>query len=251
MTQIVHSIQVAPRVQAGWVLSLIGGLALMLIWPVDSQAARLTRFLTSEDLAGRLVLDQNGQPVQLPTADDRHPEVAKGSTAAYLAIPLYGGEHLPTSIPTLDTGAQQGENPVGPLNFDTLVKSDLNATLARSKLAIVETTTQNYLVEFLPGRGHSTLSLDKALNSASSAVNGLSSLLNSNPLTKLSQSGMSELDKLLHISSKTSTSAPSLNLQAQVLNSDGMPAVVPEPTTWTVFAGLIAALGMYQRRRLV
>ena len=222
----------------------------MLAWPGPSQAARLTRFLTSDDLAGRIVLDQNGQTIQLPTADDRHPEVAKGSTPTYLAIPLHGGEHLPASIPTLETGSQQGENPVGPLNFDSLVKTNLDATLAKSKLAIVDTSTQNYLVEFLPRREHSTLSLDKALGSASNAVNGLSNLLNSNPLSKLSQSGMSELDKFLHISSKTSTSTPSLNLEAQVLNSDGMPAAVPEPGTWMIFAGLIAALShLYQRRR--
>ncbi len=122
---------------------------------------------------GRLVLDQNGQQIQLPTASDRHPELAKGSTPTYLAIPLNGGEHLPASIPTLETGSQQGENPVGPLNFDALVKANLNTTLGMSRLAVVDTPSQNYLVEFLPRRAHSGFK-DKVAATASNTVNELS-----------------------------------------------------------------------------
>jgi hypothetical protein len=210
--------------------------------PSPCEGARLSRFLTSQDLADRLILDQNGQPVQVPTVDDRHPELAKGSTPTYLAIPLQGGEHLPASIPTLDTGSQQGENPVGPLNFDSLVKTNLDAILAKSRLAIVDTSTQNYLVEFLPRRALSSLSVEKTAGGATNPVNALSNLLltGSNQLAKLNQSGMNELEKLLHISSKTSTLTPSLNLEAQVFNGDVMPAAIPEPAAWILFAGLIA-----------
>jgi hypothetical protein len=204
----------------------------------SSEAAKLSHYLTSEDLAGRIVLDQNGQQIQLPTARDRHPELAKGSVPTYLAIPLYGREHLSGTIPKIDTGSQLGENPVGPLSFDSLVKANLDATLAKTRLAIVDTSTQNYLVDFLPRRSRSGLSLDKAGN----VVSELSNLLTtgSNQLSKLTQGGTNELEKLLHISTKTSPLIPSLNLEAQVLNGEIVPAAVPEPATWVVFMGLIA-----------
>jgi hypothetical protein len=250
MTQIDRYIHAAPHSRCGRALSLMAAIVLSLAWPIPSQAAKLTRFLTAEDLAGRIVLDQNGQQVQRPSDDDQHPERTKESTPTYLAIPLYGGEHLPVSIPTLEIGSQQGENPVGPLNFDSLVKTNLDATLATSGLAVVDTSTQNYLVEFLPRPEHSTLTLEKAVSTAGNTVDELSNLLNSNPLTKLSQSSTNELEKFLHISSKTSTLTPSLNLEAQVLSDDGMPAAIPEPSTWLLFAGLIAGTAALRRGRL-
>ena len=212
----------------------------------SSEAAKLSHYLTSEDVAGRMVLDENGQQIQLPSAGDRHPELAKGSIPTYLAIPLYGGEHLSGTIPTIDTASQLGENPVGPLNFDSLVKTNLDATLAQTRLAIVNTSTQNYLVEFLPRRTRSGLSLDKAGN----PVTELSNLLGtgSNQLNKLTQGGMNELDKFLHISSKTFPLTPSLNLEAQVLNGEIVPAAVPEPASWVLFMGLIAGTAIFSRR---
>ena len=215
----------------GMAVSLMLGLSFSLTLASDLKAAKLGRFLTAQDVAGRMVLDQNGQQIQLPTAADRHPELAKGSMPTYLAIPLNGGEHLPASIPTLETGSQQGENPVGPLNFDAVVKSNLDSVLSTSRLAVVDTSTQNYLVEFLPGRAHSASSLEKAAGTASDTVNELSHLLNtgSAPFTKLTQSGMNDLEKFLHISSKTSALTPSLNLEAQVLGGHVLPAALPEP----------------------
>ena len=176
--------------------------------------------------------------------------MAKGSTPTYLAIPLYRGEHLPTSIPTLDTGSQQGENPVGPLNFDVLVKSNLDSALTTSRLAVVDTPTQNYLVGFLPRRAHSGSSLNTAVGAATNTVNELSHLLNtgSAPFTKLTQSGMNDLEKFLHISSKTPTLTPNLNLEAQVLNGRVLPAALPEPSTWMVFTGLIAGAAVLRKR---
>ena len=213
-----------------------------LAWPTSSDAAKLTHYLTSEDLAGRIVLDQNGNQISLSTPHDRHPALAKGSIPTYLAIPLNGGEHLPVSIPTLATGPQPAENPVGPLNFDSLVKTNLDATLAATRLAIVDTSSRNYLVEFLPRRAHSVSSLQKAAGTAGNAVNNLTNLLDTgqNQLNKLTESGMSNLEKFLHISSKTTALTPSLNLEAQVLNGDAVPATVPEPGTWVLFMGLLA-----------
>jgi hypothetical protein len=210
------------------------------------EAAKLSHYLTSEDLAGRIVLDQNGQQIQLSSAKHRHPELAKGSVPTYLAIPLHGGEHLPGTIPMIDTGSQSGETPVGPLSFDSLVKTSLDATLAQTRLAIVDTSTQNYLVEFLPRRSRSGPRLDNAGNPVSELSNLLTA--GSNQLDKLTQGGMNELDKLLHISTKTSPLIPSLNLEAQVLNSTVMPAAVPEPATWVLFMGLIVSTVVFSKR---
>ena len=232
----------------GLAISLMMGLGLT--WPSPSEAAKLNRFLTAQDVAGRLVVDQIGEQVQLPTAVDRHPKLAKGATPTYLAIPLHGGEHLPASIQTIITGPQQGENPVGPLKFDTLVKSNLDTALSTSRLAVVDTPSQNYLVEFLPRRAQSGSNLNKAAGTASTAVNELSHLLNagSDQFTKLTQSGMNDLEKFLHISSKTSTLKPSLNLEAQVLDGNVMPAAIPEPNTWIVFATLISGAITLRKR---
>ena len=52
---------------------LIVGCAVGLSWPASSFAAKLDTFLTPKDLDGRLVLNQNGQQLTLPTAGDRHP----------------------------------------------------------------------------------------------------------------------------------------------------------------------------------
>ena len=188
------------------------------------------------------MLDQNGQQLTLPTADDRHPTLPNGSMPTYLAIPLIGGEHLPSSLPTLDFASQQGETTVGPLDFDALIKAKLDTTLDASRLAIVDTPTRNYLVEFLPGPVRSSSGKQKAGGSTSNPVNELTHLLNngSNQFNKWTQSGMNELERLLKInSSKASSSKPSLNLEAQLVGSP-LATPIPEPSTWLVFAGLIA-----------
>jgi hypothetical protein len=251
MIRIGRRIGFSVRNEFGLVMILLLGIGFGLTWPSMSQAAKVSRFLTVQDVAGRLVLDQNGQQIQLPTKGDQHPELAKGTTPTYLAIPLHGGEHLPGSIQTLITGSQQGESPVGPLNLDSLVKSNLDPALSTSRLAIVDTPTQNYLVAFLPRRAQSVSNLDKAAGTASTTVSELSHLLNagSAQFTKLTQSGMNDLEKFLHISSKTSTLKPSLNLEAQVLNGDVMPAAIPEPSTWIVFAALITGAAILRKRQ--
>jgi hypothetical protein len=250
MTRIGRRIGAPSYFGSGSALSWICYMGIALAWHSPCQAAKLSKFLTSEDVAGRMVLDQNGEPISLPTASDRHPKIASGSTPTYLAIPLHGGEHIPATVPTLLSGVQQGENAVGPLNFGPIFKANLDATLATSKLATVDTPSQNYLVESLPPRAHAGSVLTKAAGSTASTVNELSQLLNtsSSRLTKLTQSGMTDLEKFLHISSKTSASAPKLNLEAQELNGEVLPAAIPEPSTWTVFAVLAAGGAALQRR---
>ena len=219
-------------------------------WPAASAAAKLDSFLTSKDLDGRLVLDQDGQQLTLPTASDRHPTLPNDSTPTYLAIPLNGGEHLPSSLPTIDSATQQGATAIGPLNFDPQIKAALDTTLDASRLAVVDTPSRNYLVEFLPSRVRSTSATLKAGGTASNPVNELTHLLNtgSNQFSKWTQSGMNELERLLNISnSKLSSSKPSLNLEAQLVGSP-LPSPIPEPSSWLVFAGLIAgAAGLKSR----
>jgi PEP-CTERM motif len=215
-----------------------------------SEAAKLNRYLTSEDVAGRMILDQKGEQIPLPTAGDRHPAHSSGSIPTYLAIPLKGGEQLPGSIPTLDTGSQPGQQPAGPLNFDSVVKANLDAMLSTSRLAVVDASTGNYLVEFLPVRGHS--SSQNAVGGAGSTFSDLVNLLGTpqKQINKLTAGDMSELDKLLHISSKSSTLIPSLNLEAQVLGAEVLPAAAPEPSTWLLFLGFAAGACILRRRRL-
>ena len=243
MTRTGRRISFSLRRAPGLAMPMILGLGLAWMWPYSRRGGKTQPVSHRPRRCRATVLDQNGQPIQLPTAADRHPELAKGSTPTYLAIPLHGGEHLPASIPTIETGSQQGENPVGPLNFDALVKANLNATLAKSRLAVVDTPSQNYLVEYMPRRKNSA-------STSTGTVSELSHLLNtgSTQLTKLTQNGMNDLEKFLHISSKTSSSTPILNLQAQVLAGDVLPPPIPEPSTWLMFATLIAGGAWHQWR---
>jgi hypothetical protein len=223
---------------------LIVGGALGWTWPANSQAAKLDRYITSEDLSGRVVLDQTGQELTLPSAQNRNPTLPNGSSPTYLAIPLDGGEHLPSSLPILNDSAQPGTATVGPLEFDAILKAKLDTILDASKLAIVDTPSRNYLVEFLPGRVRSILGKQLPDGSTSNPVNDLTHLLStgSNQLNKWTQSGMSELERFLKInSSKSSSPKLSLNLEAQLVGSP-LAAPIPEPSTWLVFAGLIAGV---------
>jgi hypothetical protein len=209
-------------------------------------AAPLRRFLTHEDVAGRMLLDQNGQQIELPTAGHPHAQLPSGSIPTYLAIPLDGGEHLPGRIPTLNTGSQQGDTIVGPLNFDPAVKVSLDSMLSSSRLAVVYTPSRNYLVELLPRRS----------TTATNPVSELSHLLSTGSAqwANLAKGSLNELEKLLNINTppaiKVPAANPALNLEAQVLGSP-LPAPIPEPSTWMVAASLIVgsvAMGRHMRR---
>jgi hypothetical protein len=246
VTRIVGRIPIPLHLASGFALSLMLGLALGLAWPSHSEAAKLSRYLTSEDLAGRVLLDQNGQQLQLSTTGHHHLVIPDGSTPTYMAIPLSGGEHLPGSIPNIVAVSAPGEATVGPLNVDTQLKAALNTDLETSRLAIVETSARKYLVEFLPGAARAGAAT--GTNAASNLAHLLST--GSTQLSKLTQTGTNELDKLLNISgSNKSTSKPSLNLEAQELGS-ALPPPIPEPSAWLVFAGLALATAGLRRRML-
>lgn len=245
------------------VLVLVAGL----IIPSRSEAAKLSQYLTAKDLSRPLLLDQNGTQLQLPSPSHPHPSVPQGSTPTYLALPLYGGEHLPVATATIDAGAQAGKNGIGPLDLNSVVVAELNAALSSSGFALVDAPGQNYLVEYLPHIARSHKAGDSTSSSATdqTTTSTLSKLLTLHQWSTWADSGFTDLKKLLNIStssssssSKNSTSKPSLNLEAQILGPDNqmsgsgsvLPAAIPEPSGWMIFALLLGACGLsYGMRR--
>jgi hypothetical protein len=266
----------------GFLILLILALALGLAVPSRSEAARLSQFLTREDLSRPLLLDQNGKQLQLPSPSHPHPSLTQGSTPTYLALALHGGEHLPVATPTIDAGGQAGTSGIGPLDLSSLVKGELNAALDSSGLALVDTSKHNYLVEYLPhivqshrgtAGGSETMATSSSTTgqkTTNSSTNTFSKLLSANQWDKWSKSGLSDLKKLLNINSSSSssnsqsghsTSNQGIKIQAQVLGSadqssgpgpQPLPSPIPEPSGWMVFTLLLgtAALGRGMRQRL-
>ncbi len=196
------------------------------------------------------------------------------STAASICL-----SGLPRSLP----GSQAGETTVGPLDFDSTIKANLTAALAASAtgMAVVDTPKQNYLVEYLPryaqtlsgtttpsqtnnrvqtwlatvaaGVGNTMTTAQLTKSSSNSSADELSRLLNtgSSTLTDWTNKGITELEKVLDInSSKATATKPSLNLEAQVIESpQPLPSPIPEPSTWLIFSLLLGAAGLRQRLR--
>jgi hypothetical protein len=247
-----------PELAISWMLGL--GLSFGLTMPAHCQAAKLSTYVTAKDLSQAELLDQNGRQLPLGSLQQSHAVLSSGSTPTYIAVPLYGGEHLPGDITTLVAGSPAGGTTVvGPLDFDTTLKANLDAALAASAsgVAVVDTPKQNYLVEDLPRYARSLSGSTTAIHStkapSSSAANELSRLLTTgeSTVTKLSTESVAELEKLLNInSSKPTATKPSLNLEAQVLNSSlPLPSPIPEPSTWLVFGLILGAAGLRQRLR--
>ncbi|HKI19397.1 MAG TPA: PEP-CTERM sorting domain-containing protein [Isosphaeraceae bacterium] len=149
-------------------------LSLGLTLPTHCQAAKLSTYLTAKDLARPELLDQNGQQLTLDSSHHSHSALPSGSTPTYVAVPLYGGEHLPGGITTLVAGSQAGGTTVGPLDFDSTLKANLNAALAASAsgVAVVDTPQQNYLVEYLPRYARSLSGSTTGTGSTTSAQTG-------------------------------------------------------------------------------
>lgn len=266
MARIGDRIRPALNVGPGFLMSSVLVLVVGLTLPSRSQAARLGEFLTAKDLSRPLLLDQNGTQLQLPSTSDPHPSLPQGSTPTYLALPLYGGEHLPVATATINAGAQAGSNGVGPLDLNSVVKAEVNAALSTSGLALVDTSNQNYLVEYLPhlARSHQKSAAgsgtaSKSSSTTSSSTSSLSKLLSASQWDKWANSGLSDLKKLLNINSSSSSSTTghstansNIKIQAQVLVSDGqtsgsgtvLPSPIPEPSGWMIFALLLGAAGL-------
>ena len=92
-----------------------------------------------------------------------------------------------------------------------------------------------------------------AKSSSNSSTDELSRLLNtgSSTLTDWTNKGITELEKVLDIkSSKATATKPSLNLEAQVIESpQPLASPIPEPSTWLLFSVLLGAAGLRQRLR--
>ena len=253
-----------PRYRATLAVSLMLALGLGLSAPRRADAEKLSSFLTPSDLARPLLLDQNGQQLQLPSSHHSHAVFPDGSTPTYLVIPLSGGEHLPAGTTTIFTG--QGGTAVGPLDFNSLVKGKVDAALGTSGLALVDTPEHSYVVEFLPRFSHSQLGSNTGValtppaqagnagtsttpaTASSSPSNELSQLLGGTiSLGQLTKNGVAEVETLLNIkSAKPTATKPSLNLEAQIIDPP-LPAPIPEPSTWLIFGLIMGAAGLHRR----
>jgi hypothetical protein len=105
--------------------------------------------LDADDLNHPLLLDQNGQLIRLPTAQHPGPVVMPaGAVATYIGYTLDSDDPKTTGLPTVQGDLANAPRTVGPLHFDPLDISQLNAALAHSGQAIVHTTDNtNVLVE--------------------------------------------------------------------------------------------------------
>jgi hypothetical protein len=247
------------------------------------EGAGIARYLTPQDRSHSLLLSETGQPMTGRSPTQLGAALSQGNLPAYAAFPLSGGEHLPNGIPTLTTGPPAGETTVGPLDLTPLVQANLNATLNAAGMAVVQTPTQSFAVEYLPryariqahegSSATSTAGSDAGTTSTSTnstnptSLSALESNLTiegvpakeiahlvksgSNGLLQWTSNGLAELEHALKISQKATATKPSLNLAAQILvpslaisSAAPLPAPIPEPSTWLVFSLILGAAGL-------
>ena len=117
------------------------GLGLAPAAPRQSRASQIasTIKLDAEDLDHPIVLDQNGQTIELPTKQQSGPVVlTDGAVPSYIAYQVGGDDSLPQRFPTVDSGsANSNQTTTGPLHLDALVKAQLDQTLAKDGRAAV------------------------------------------------------------------------------------------------------------------
>jgi hypothetical protein len=254
--------------------------------PSPCQAAGIGIFLTARDRSHPVLLSETGLPIPLRSLAHPDPVLPQGTVPAYLAFPLSGGEHLPSSTPALTASPQTGQAAIGPLDLNPLVQDNLNAALYTSGRAVVKTSSQNYAVEFLPryarthagpGSAAATPPASGGQTTAPTASGGqttaptaqttptidgipasqLSQWLNaeSNRLVHWTSIGVVDLEKTLNIGNSNPTATkPSLNLAAQELlpppSAESalppLPPPIPEPSTWLVFGLILGAAGLRQ-----
>ncbi len=160
-------------------------------------------------LPNAIVLDQNGQPIAMPTSPSAGPVVLNnGELPSYVAVQLKGNP-LPQNYPTVNSApATTGTAATtGPLRFDAQVKSQLDETLAANGHAAVYNGQSVYLVRPLPplfGAGGSSASSGTTLAWLAASSSSLSS----------SASGSSPAGSSV---AATSTAASGTSVQAQTL----------------------------------
>ena len=209
--------------------------------PSPCEGAGIARYLTAADRSQAVLISESGLPIATRSVSHPGDATSQGGVPAYVAFPLLGGEHLPGAVPTVTTGPQSGGTAVGPLDLNPLVQANLNSALDSSRIAVVQTPSQSYAVEYLPRyarmqahlassttsstsssttSGQATPSSSESLSSASSlstlasklTIEGIpaSELSNwfktgSNGLLSWTKNGLTELEKTLHLSSNTSS----------------------------------------------
>src|SRR5208283_4555555 len=127
------------------------GLGLAPAAPRQSRASQIASRikLDAEDLDHPIVLDQNGQTIQLLTKQQSGPVVlTDGAVPSYIAYQVDGGGSLPKGFATVDSeSARSNQTTPGPLHLDALVKAQLVQTLAKDGRAAVYTGQDTYLVK--------------------------------------------------------------------------------------------------------
>jgi hypothetical protein len=263
---------IVARGDISFALALALSIGLSLDVPPCAHAAKLSSFLPPKDLARPVLLDQDGQQLQLPSGNHRQLVFPQGSTPTYLVIPLSGGEHLPSGTGPIFTGQEGAAD--GPLDFNASVKAQVDNALASSGLVAVDTPHQNYVVEYLPrlrrslagsttgvsttpsATGKSTATSTGTSSTmapaapAKSVSNELSQFLGGNlSFGQFARNTVNDVESLLHFkSSKPTATKPSLNLEAQVINPP-LPAPIPEPSSWLIFGLAALALAFHQKLR--
>ncbi len=166
------------RVHCWLVSSFAFGLAMGLtpsaVW--QSRAAQIasTIKLDAEELDHPILLDQNGQTIQLSAKQP------SGSVPSYIAYQVDGGDSLPKGFPSVVAdSANSNQTTTGPLHLDAAVKSQLDQTLAKDGRAAVYTGDSTYFVKPVPplfgatgSLGGSTLAWLASQRSTSSSSSG-------------------------------------------------------------------------------
>ncbi len=164
-------------------LALVVGLGLAPVAPWQSRAAQIASAikLDAEDLDHPIVLDQNGQTIQLSTKQQSGTVVlTDGAVPSYIAYQVDGGGSLPKGFPTVvSESANSNQTTTGPLHLDALVKAQLVQTLAKDGRAAVYTGQDTYLVKSIPplfgttgSSGGTTLAWLASQRSTSSSSSG-------------------------------------------------------------------------------
>jgi hypothetical protein len=247
-------------------------------WTPCARGAGIFRGLSARDRTHPILLSQTGEAISLRSSGHVGPAIAPGTTPAYLAFPLHGGEHFPAGTPTLVTGTQPGETAVGPLDLTPTSQARLNADLLASRGAIVSTPDRSYAISFLPRYARA---LAHARSSASTGsdgptgATGIASILGLNapaskwtingiPASKLSQWFQTGAKEISHLTSlgvdgvsktfglKVTPTSSGYNIAAQELipptspqsSAGPLPVPAPEPGAWLILGLIFSAAGL-------
>jgi hypothetical protein len=236
--------------------------------------------LSAQDRSQPILLSQSGEVISLRSPGHPGAALSSGPIPAYLAFPLYGGEHIPADTPTVATGPQPGETAVGPMDLTPTAQAQLNADLRTSRGVIVNAPDRSYAVAILPRYARA---LAQAASSTSSATGGdsgatvVTSILGLNPQanwtingipsSKLSQWFKTGTKELSHLASlgvngmsktlglKVTPTSSGYSVAAEVLippmsakpAAGTVPVPTPEPGGWLVFGLILCAAGLKRR----